>query len=157
MAAGMLLRLSHCFCCPRMLDMRRCFYDTPRTAPWSLGDRGLRLDRRRRGHAALSRSGCQLLPQFSDFLQQFSLAAVQRGPASLEGEVGGGAFRGGAAVQTHHVGPRLLWGGGGGGSDCWTSSVGPDRTSSCSAGSVRQSSGPTQGPNPRLPLHVCCV
>lgn len=51
---------------------------------WSLGDRGQCVDRLWGGRAALFGSCCQLLSQFSDFLQQFSLTAVQLGPTSVQ-------------------------------------------------------------------------
>lgn len=56
----------------------------------SLGDRGQSEDRR--GGAALSGSGSQLLSQLSDLLHQISLAAVQLGPTSVQGKDGGGAL-----------------------------------------------------------------
>lgn len=49
----------------------------------SLGDGGQSEDRR--GGAALSGSGSQLLSQLSDLLHQISLAAVQLGPTSVQG------------------------------------------------------------------------
>lgn len=57
-----------------------------RTELCSLGDRGQCVDGLAGGGAAISGSCSQFLSQLSDFFQQLSLAGVQVGPASVQGD-----------------------------------------------------------------------
>ena len=72
--------------CSVHIEMRICFSDSTMTrgSLRSLGHRERCVDRLWGSWAPFSGSGCQLLSQFSDFLQQLSLAAVQLGSASVQ-------------------------------------------------------------------------